>query len=67
MNFVAVWMKKMKDEDEDDKTFFDVQQTCTACGWQGKGQDRDRVPDPRSQKIWYVCPRCRMPENFKEV
>jgi len=49
MNFVAVWIKKMKDED--DISLFDVPQTCTACGWQGKSQDRDRVPDPRGQKI----------------
>jgi len=50
-----------------EKLSFDVPQTCTACGWQGKSQDRDRVPDPRGQKIWYVCPRCRMPEHFKEA
>ena len=56
--------KKMKDEE--DISLFDVPQICAACGWQGKSQDRDRVPDPRGQKIWYVCPRCRMPEKFKE-
>ena len=65
-------MKKMKDEYDISlfdvpQTLFDVPQTCTACGWQGESQDRDRVPDPRGQKIWYVCPRCRMPEHFKEA
>ncbi len=37
---------------------------CTECDWTGKETDIDRVPDPKSDEVWNVCPRCRAPEHI---
>lgn len=52
----------MTDDEVLDMT--NVKIKCTECKWRGFSQDVDRVPDPRGEKVWNVCPLCRTPENF---
>jgi hypothetical protein len=37
---------------------------CEECEWRGWLHEIDRVQDPKSDKVWSVCPGCRTPENL---
>jgi len=40
---------------------------CTECAWKGTCSEIDKVNDPKSDMVWSVCPKCRIPENLIEV
>jgi hypothetical protein len=55
-----------QDEDKD-ISLFNIELVCTECNWEGMGQDVDKVPDPRGDGVWRVCPSCRTPEHLDLV
>ncbi len=51
-------------DQDGDISLSNIKLVCTKCDWQGLSQDVDRVPDPRGDTVWQVCPFCRMPEHL---
>ena len=50
---------------DDDVSIRNMKVFCVKCDWHGMAIDVDRVPDPRGEDVWMVCPKCRTPENFQ--
>jgi hypothetical protein len=40
---------------------------CQECREISRLAALDKVTDPKSPRVWVVCPKCRTPENFNRV
>ena len=59
----VIFIEDNMNEDEETR-LFNIILVCIKCEWKGLGQDADRVPDPRGDAVWLVCPSCRTPEHL---